>query len=176
VKIIGHSLFCTCFYAHGKVLQAVPGRVSHLGLFSTGLTIMVNRPSRGQRHASDAGVGAESPQAVTLSLAHRAPLSLSWHSRQRQAGDATPLWEDVLIRYAGRARARRIGASSLPRAWPFTSAAQRVVLHRPKPHASAEAPPQPLCVMARAVIQGAVVHVVHAARGLRATARYRPEE
>ena len=40
VKIIGHSLFCTCFYAHGKVLQAVPGRGSHPGLFSMGLAIM----------------------------------------------------------------------------------------------------------------------------------------
>ena len=46
----------------------------------------------------------------------------------------------------------------------------------PQPHASAEAPPQPLCVMARAVIRGAVVDVVHAARGLRATARCKPEE
>ena len=41
VKIIGHSLFCMCFYAHGKVLQAVPGRGSHPGLFSMGLAIMV---------------------------------------------------------------------------------------------------------------------------------------
>ena len=43
VKIIGHSLFCTCFYAHGKVLQAVPGRGSHPGLFSMGLAIMLRR-------------------------------------------------------------------------------------------------------------------------------------
>ena len=44
VKIIGHSLFCMCFYAHGKVLQAVPGRGSHPGLFSMGLAIMLTPP------------------------------------------------------------------------------------------------------------------------------------
>ena len=49
VKIIGHSLFCTCFYAHGKVLQAVPGRGSHPGLFSMGLAIM-------RRDCRDAGL------------------------------------------------------------------------------------------------------------------------
>ena len=60
VKIIGHSLFCTCFYAHGKVLQAVPGRGSHPGLFSMGLAIMSRRTSARQFAWVGPGVGRNS--------------------------------------------------------------------------------------------------------------------
>ena len=65
VKIIGHSLFCMCFYAHGKVLQAVPGRGSHPGLFSMGLAIMYWKNSAFCRAFWLSGLSATTPPTHT---------------------------------------------------------------------------------------------------------------
>ena len=87
VKIIGHSLFCTCFYAHGKVLQAVPGRGSHPGLFSMGLAIMPFARARKPHTWFFSLSGSVALPGFTLMPARSGfawqPQMLSWHLLRR---------------------------------------------------------------------------------------------
>ena len=117
-------------------------------------------------------MGAESPRAAypwrltaTLSLTHHTPLSLfSAHaatpSRRRNppvGGRLSPI-----CRASTRARDRCLLPSP---GLTFHIGRPEGSSSSPQQHPSAGAPPQPLCVVASAVIQDAVVHVVHAARG-----------